>query len=66
MNELPEEVVYQLRITRLLAWDMYAGGVLSITHHPKNLEVNPNPLTIEQIAAIADAMLVERDKRFGV
>lgn len=54
---------------RIVAWDMYFAGAVSISLHPgagkdkgygKAAE-----RTIEECALIADEMLKERDARFG-
>lgn len=51
-------------IGRQVAWDVYAAGVLSMSHHPGTTRDKPNRMTVQEIAAIADAMLAERDRRF--
>jgi len=55
---------------RALAWDCYFAGVVSISRHPgagKDIGFGQDhERTIEECAEIADQMLIERDKRFGV
>jgi hypothetical protein len=51
-------------IARQVAWDVYAAGVLSMSQHPGTTRDKPNRMTVAEVAAIADAMLAERDRRF--
>jgi hypothetical protein len=51
---------------RQIAWDVYAAGVLSISYHPGTTRDKPNRMTVQEVAAIADAMLAERDRRFNI
>ena len=44
-------------------WTIYFTGVTSIQWHPKN-QNNPERLTLEQCATIADEMLLITNERF--
>lgn len=53
---------------RLIAWDMYASSILSMSLHPRALECSKcgaiaQSRSTEEIARMADEMLVERDRR---
>jgi hypothetical protein len=49
---------------RSLAWDCYFAGVMSISLHPGTSRDRAIPRSAEECAAIADEMLVLRDRRF--
>ena len=56
------------RAMRVQAWDMYFSQQVSISRHPRAvLEQATTPLrSIEDCAAEADRMMVQRDLRFPV
>lgn len=45
----------------LLAWDMYFSGLVGIQYHPGNPP--ENRMSLEDLAHIADLMILERAKR---
>ncbi len=49
---------------RQVAWDVYASAALGMSMHPGTTRDRPNRMTVPEVAAIADAMLAERDRRF--
>jgi hypothetical protein len=51
---------------RQVAWDVYASSVLGMSYHPGTTRDKPNRMTVSEVAAIADAMLAERDRRFNI
>lgn len=44
-----------------IAWDMFFGNLVGIQYHPANPA--DQRLELEYLARIADAMIVERNKR---
>lgn len=64
LNLLQTPMLEQAIMMRMAAWDMYAAGVLSMTLHPGTTRDKQKPMTIEEVANMADQLLAERDKRF--
>jgi hypothetical protein len=64
----PEQVdhIERFLMSRVVAWDIYASSALGMSMHPGTTRDKAQPKTVEEIAAIADAMLAERDKRWFV
>lgn len=65
LNLLQIPMLEQAIMMRMAAWDMYAAGVLSMALHPGTTRDKQKPMTIEEIASMADQLLAERDKRFS-
>lgn len=51
---------------RVLAWDTYFCGVMTMNSHPGTTRDGAVRKTVAECAEVADQMLVERDKRFKV
>lgn len=48
----------------MMAWDMYFGSVVAFAMHPGALAKDPmTPEKLEDLAKLADLMIVERAKR---
>lgn len=63
--DLTQEQWVQMQMYRAVAWDVYAAAVLSMSRHPGTTRDAAVPLTLPEVALIADGMLCERDLRFG-
>lgn len=50
---------------RATAWDSYVSCQLGFARHPGARREGGVPQTLEEIYATADAVLLERDKRFS-
>lgn len=50
---------------RATAWDAYVSCLLGFSKHPGQTKFDARPMTLDEIFATADAVLLERDKRFG-
>lgn len=69
MNLSRDERLHLLHM-RAVAWDMYASSILSMSLHPRALECSKcgsvsQTKSMAEVAAMADEMLAERDKRLA-
>lgn len=64
LNLSHDQMLYLLTM-RQTAWDMFASAALGMSMHPGTTRDKARPLTVDEVARIADDMMVERDKRFG-
>jgi hypothetical protein len=53
------------RYQEIAAWDMYACAALTMALHPGSSRDGAVPPSIEDVAWVADQMMVERKKRFN-
>lgn len=49
---------------RRVAWDCFAASLLGLNNHPGQTKGDARKMTLDEIAAMADAMLELRDMRF--
>ncbi len=61
--------VYRMELTRtspdpVSVWDIYFCGLVSMTMHPGFEKENTHRPTLEELAKVADAMLLERERKW--
>lgn len=59
----PDEIV-QREFMRIQAWDIFAASILGMSLHPGTTRDKPRTMTAQEICALADEMLAERDRRW--